>query len=424
MSSTDLGVRRSESYLYGSLHQGYPILPIVALLTALDAPHWDSTWLAGWILLVSAAAWAALTVLHTRLRDIGLLPPSKWDRLFHSPHKRFFVAAWAVLSLAATGVAGFFAPDNVVLLGTSNALLGGMLALPSLVFRAKGIESFPASGLRAGIAVVIGSALSLFALWAVPTTDDAVRLLRLSSTFWTAFIAGFLVSFGSMFVQVIATTRALERARTDEARLAVTEERVRFSRDLHDVFGRTLSAVALRSELAAAQAERGRPEAAATMREVQAIATDALAEVREVVRGYREADLANEVGGAKSLLEAAGIAVTTVHEGSAVLPAPVARAFAWTVREAATNVLRHADATATRITVTSRDDLAALEIVNDRPHPAADRPGSGLAGLAERLAEVGGTLAWDRDADSFRLTATVSAARLAHLRQALGKESA
>ena len=90
--------------------------------------------------------------------------------------------------------------------------------------------------------------------------------------------------------------------------------------DLHDVFGRTLSTVALKAELAAEQARRGRPESVATMREVQSIATDALEEVREVVRGYRQTDLADEMAGARSLLEASGIEVTTVTEGSGVLP--------------------------------------------------------------------------------------------------------
>ena len=129
------------------------------------------------------------------------------------------------------------------------------------------------------------------------------------------------------------------------------------------------------------------------MREVQAIATGALGEVREVVRGYRESDLATELAGARSLLEASGAAVTTVHEGAEVMPAPVARAFAWVVREGTTNILRHADATRAGITLVSEPGLARLVLRNDRPHPGSDAVGSGLAGLAERLAEIGGTLA-------------------------------
>lgn len=355
MSTIDPGVQRAEGYLYGSLHQAFPVLPAIVILVSLDGPTTPIGWLVGWALLVLAAAWAGLTVLHTRLRDLALLPPSRWDVLFRSRRRRTFLVAWLLLSVAAAGVSGLFAPADALLLGSSCAILGGVLALPALLVGVRTVDSLPATRRRTG--------------------------------------------------------------------LAVAEERVRFSRDLHDVFGRTLSAVALRSELAAAQAERGRPEAADTMREVQAIAVDALAEVREVVRGYREADLTSEVAGARSLLEAAGSAVTTTHEGAALLPAPVARAFAWTVREAATNILRHADATTVRIAVTATDRLARLEVVNDRPPPPSEEPGSGLAGLAERLSEVGGTLTWRNRGDAFALTATVDAPALARLRTVLNEET-
>lgn len=419
MSSTDQGVRRAEGYLYNSLHQAFPILPIVVVLASLDGPTRPMGWLVGWGALVLAAAWAGLTVLHTRLRDLALLPASGWDRWFRSRRQASALVAWIVFSLAAAGTAGLFVPADLLLLTACCSLLGGVLALPALLVGVAGLDDFPASRLRTGTAVVTGIALSLVALWVAPATDMEMVRLRFSATLITAWIAAMMVGFGSMFVNVIAATRALEKARVDEARLAVAEERVRFARDLHDVFGRTLSAVALKSELAAAQAERGRPEASATMREVQAIAAGALTEVREVVRGYREADLAGEVAGAKALLEAAGSRVTTTLDGGASLPAPVARAFAWTVREAATNVLRHADAAVVRISVGARGEEARLEVVNDRPHAASGSPGSGLAGLTERLAEVGGTLTWRHDPDAFSLVAVVDASALAHLRSVM-----
>ena len=82
-----------------------------------------------------------------------------------------------------------------------------------------------------------------------------------------------------------------ERAREVETRLAVAEERLRFGRDLHDVLGRNLSVISLKSELAVQLARRGRPEAVEQMIEVQRIAQESQREVRAVVRGYREADL-------------------------------------------------------------------------------------------------------------------------------------
>ncbi len=126
------------------------------------------------------------------------------------------------------------------------------------------------------------------------------------------------------------------------------------------------------------------------------------------------------MAGARSLLEASGIEVTTMADGGGVLPAPVARAFAWVVREGTTNILRHADATRVRIALSSEPGRARLVLDNDHPHPATGQAGSGLAGLRERLAEVGGRLQIDHDTDRFTLTAEVTDAALDRLRTASG----
>lgn len=202
-----------------------------------------------------------------------------------------------------------------------------------------------------------------------------------------------------------------EEARDVQARLAVAEERLRFGRDMHDVLGRNLAVIALKSELAVQLAERGRPEAVAQMIEVQRIAQESQREVREVVRGYREADLAVELDGARGVLEAAGIdcAVTGTAAG---LPAGVQSALGWVVREATTNVLRHGNAR--RCAIKLAAGLAAdgpavtLVVENDGvPDRAPTTPGSGLAGLRERLAPMGGTLEAARTGERFLLTVTV-----------------
>ena len=405
MSSTEQGVRRLERYVYNSLHWGFPILPLVGLsVIASAAPlQWSLPWLA----LVGVAAWAGLVVLHTRLRDDGLLPPSGWDavRVRRVEPVRL---VWIAATVVAAATAGFVLPPTAFLLTLVTAMLGGVLAMPML----------GRSGTRPMLIAVTGVALGQFGVWVGPHPGSVDGFPRLLIAYWSAFATAALLGYAVMFRNVLTSTRELERARVDHARLAVAEERLRFSRDLHDVFGRTLSAVALKAELAAEQARRGRPEAVATMNEVQAIATDALGEVREVVRGYRESDLDAELAGARSLLEASGIEVATVTHGSTALPAPVARAFAWVVREGTTNILRHADATRARIGLTIELDGARLVLTNDRPQPASDRSGSGLAGLSERLAEVGGTLSIERGDDTFTLTATVDAAALARLQAA------
>ncbi|MEB8341328.1 sensor histidine kinase [Streptomyces endophyticus] len=188
-----------------------------------------------------------------------------------------------------------------------------------------------------------------------------------------------------------------ERAREIEARLAVAEERLRFGRDLHDVMGRNLSVVALKSELAVQLARRGRTEdAVAQMTEVQRIAQESQKEVREVVRGYREVDLGVELAGAQGVLSAAGIACT-VTGSAAGLPGEVQSALGWVVREATTNVLRHGDAKSCRVELVTRVEEVVLTVENDGAGAGAatgsgSGQGSGLAGLRERLAAVSGEL--------------------------------
>ncbi len=203
----------------------------------------------------------------------------------------------------------------------------------------------------------------------------------------------------------------LARARAAQARLAVAEERLRFGRDLHDVLGRNLAVVALKSELAVELARRGREEAVAQMEEVQRIAQESQREIRAVVRGYRTADLHTELAGARSVLEAAGIDCRIENGPAARLPAQTQTALGWVVREGTTNVLRHAQS-ASRCEVSVRATVAgsvALLMENDGadtdPRPGT---GSGLPGLRERLAEVDGTLATERRPEGiFRLTARI-----------------
>ncbi|MHA5047925.1 sensor histidine kinase [Streptomyces sp. SD15] len=234
----------------------------------------------------------------------------------------------------------------------------------------------------------------------------------LGTAFAVLVTAGFL-AFTSVFsVWLLNSVYELDEARETRTRLAVAEERLRFGRDLHDVMGRNLAVIALKSELAVQLARRGRPEAVEQMIEVQRIARDSQREVREVVRGYREADLRAELAGAQGVLAAAGIDCEV--SGSATgLPAQIQSALGWVVREATTNVLRHGDAESCAVSLRVAEGRVTLTVENDGAPDAgadADAPerGSGLAGLRERLAEVDGVLrAGVCGGGLFRLTAQV-----------------
>ncbi|MBS44464.1 MAG: histidine kinase [Nocardioides sp.] len=196
---------------------------------------------------------------------------------------------------------------------------------------------------------------------------------------------------------LLGVVRELDVARGTGARLAVAEERLRFSHDVHDVLGRRLSAIAVQAELAARLAERDDPRAVDQMRQVREVADDVLREARELARGYRQTDLSRELEGARSLLESAGITVELDVEG---LPPERHEAAAWVVREGVTNVLRHS--TAGSVAIRARADH--LEVVNDGARETADAGGSGLLGLRERLAPRGAVLAGGRDGTTYRLT--------------------
>ncbi|MGW7102687.1 sensor histidine kinase [Streptomyces sp. NPDC054838] len=222
----------------------------------------------------------------------------------------------------------------------------------------------------------------------------------------------FSVAYG-FSAWLLKTVRELDRSREYQARLAVAEERLRFGRDLHDVMGRNLAVIALKSELAVQLARRGRPEAVEQMTEVQRIARESQREVRDVVRGYREADLAVELEGARGVLSAAGMDCRVEFEAGRALPAEVQSALGWVVREATTNVLRHGDARSCLIRLTTGQgaaDPVTLLVENDGAPAGAPSgpPGSGLAGLRERLAAVDGALrAGPAPGGRFRLVAEV-----------------
>lgn len=258
----------------------------------------------------------------------------------------------------------------------------------------------------------------------VPLVVVAVRLaggdVSVAATVVVGILAYAFVLFWAGSVRlsmwVVEVVRELETARQVAARLAVAEERLRIARDMHDVVGRALSAVAVKSELAAALARRGDPRGADQMDEVRTLAQDSLREVRGVVAGYRGADLATELDGARSVLRAAGVTVRVVGDVPD-LAAPQVEALAWVVREGVTNIVRHSDAREARIDLADLSVGAgggarelALTVTNDGVRgAAATGGGSGLVGLRERLAGVGGALDAAAHGDRFVLTARVPA---------------
>ncbi|MDV9173315.1 histidine kinase [Streptomyces sp. W16] len=261
-------------------------------------------------------------------------------------------------------------------------------------------------GRRQVLNVVAGCvAGALFAQFALGSTAGAT----LGTGLAVLFTAGGLAFTAAFSVWLLDAVYELDEARETRARLAVAEERLRFGRDLHDVMGRNLSVIALKSELAVQLARRGRAEAVEQMIEVQRIARESQREVRDVVRGYREAALDVELAGAQGVLTAAGIECEVTGE-AAGLPAEVQSALGWVVREATTNVLRHGNAGRCAVAVRVAAGSVVLTVENDgaKTVDGGTGGGAGLVGLRERLTAVGGELeAGSVDGERFRVVATV-----------------
>lgn len=206
------------------------------------------------------------------------------------------------------------------------------------------------------------------------------------------------------FAEVRRKDRALIRAHQEAERLAKVAERERIARDLHDLLGHTLSVIVLKSELAAKLSDRDPARAAAEIQEVEHISRNALAEVRRAIHGYRGERLEDELDSGRRALTAAGVSLET-EITPLTLEADEERALALALREAFTNVIRHARARQCRVSL-HQDGAAVRLIIEDDGVGGSLAEGAGLSGMRARMAEVGGTLERDGRRGT-RLTLTV-----------------
>ncbi|WP_234407290.1 sensor histidine kinase [Microterricola viridarii] len=229
-------------------------------------------------------------------------------------------------------------------------------------------------------------------------------------------VSWLLICYGVMFPVMLLSglwwweiVVELDRHRRTAAELAVAQERLRFAADLHDIQGHHLQVIALKSELAERMLDLDLEAARVNIHETRIIANQALEETRLLVSGYREISLDDELQNAREVLTAAGAGCTLDLDP---LPAgtDLRRALAMTVREATTNILRHSEAAHVTIRFRETAEAYTLEILNDGVVGAGSgAAGTGLAGLRERLAPVGGEIdtVLDPAAGQFSLTVCV-----------------
>jgi two-component system, NarL family, sensor histidine kinase DesK len=174
-------------------------------------------------------------------------------------------------------------------------------------------------------------------------------------------------------------------------RLAALAERERIGRDLHDLLGHTLSLITLKSELAARLFDRDPLAARREIVDVERVARDALGQVRRAVAGIRAAGLAAELASAHLMLESGGVKLDYETPKESALPPDIETIFALTIREAVTNIQRHARATHARVSLAVVAHEARL-VVEDDGCGGAIAPGNGLTGMRERLRALDGDL--------------------------------
>ncbi|NEC86736.1 sensor histidine kinase [Streptomyces sp. SID12501] len=286
-------------------------------------------------------------------------------------------------------------------------VMGAVTCALAIVYGGSWLYFFPLLGLATG-AVMRGPWLGStgLALTALAATVSSVR------EGWDALNVAYGTFLSTMVTAAILSlteaVRELRAAREELARRAVEEERLRFSRDLHDLLGHTLSVIVVKSEAARRLAPRDMDAALLQITDIESVGRQALTEIREAVTGYRQGSLATELDRADSVLTAAAV-TPVIHRSGAPLPSPTEALLGWVVREAVTNVLRHSRATRCEITVEGagveglgvegtggRVRLTVADNGTGVTLPAeAARTGiggTGLKGLTERLAAAGGSL--------------------------------
>ena len=215
---------------------------------------------------------------------------------------------------------------------------------------------------------------------------------------WTPYVVAaqaFLIGGGITFVvrQQIAVRRIVK-----------SSERERIARDMHDILGHTLSVITMKAELASRLFERDPQRAKTEIEAVERISRSALSEVRQAIHGYHEGDLSGEFERAVNALETAGIKVERSYDAAEMTLAQE-RVLALVLREAVTNIIRHAQATHCKISLEKSDTNYQLA-VRDNGRGVTGEEGMGMRGIRERVAAIGGSVSWKSEAGT-EITITV-----------------
>ena len=382
---------------------------LAAVLTGFAAAN------GGYIVHVHSRYGGRLLVLA--LADIALTMALQ---LYHSGGARRGrrPRAWAVtLAVQAVLVYAFAFPFIWAYVGALGAFLAGSVLL-----------LFPSRWRWAGYAAVVASYSLLYAVLPV-RASDATGHLQISVAL---LVAAETAEVGLMVYglsRLAGLAAELARLRGQLARMAAVTERLRIGRDVHDLLGLGLSAIALKSDLIEQLIGRDDTRAAAEMGELTRICAAARVDARLTAAGEQQLSLAGDLADALQILGPAGIDVRASLPAGP-LPGMADEVLAPVLREALTNILRHSSARACVIEVTTENEMLRLRVSNDgvsrTPGTAAGGAavegggGRGLANLTARVRAAGGQLTSGQTGDRFDLVAEIPY-RLAEIRCPAGR---
>jgi two-component system sensor histidine kinase DesK len=343
MESPDIGTQSNSGYIWLAYSVFFLIDPIMS--------HSRRLWIESGVIY---AVFLVIYVSYMRSRTIR--------------QRHALIVAFYVL-----GVASF--PINT---GSSSFFIYSAAFLPFVV------ASVPIF-----ITILIAQTLGLLIEgWLLPINPIALTL--------TAFLMGVVGVSNAFIARQKRADIKLRMAHEEIEQLAAVAERERIARDLHDVLGHTLSVIVLKAELAGRLIERDPQRAAQEIADVEKTARTALSEVRAAIGGYRSQGLPAEMELARNTLQAAGVALAC-ESPLPQLHAAEETVLCLAVREAVTNIVRHAQATHCRMRFTmSSDGYHTLLITDDGAHPKLHE-GNGLRGMRERVQSLGGRLSITTD---------------------------
>ncbi|OLT10137.1 hypothetical protein BJF78_29170 [Pseudonocardia sp. CNS-139] len=361
----------------------------------------------GWMLIVPAAVfwngWPGLPLgpvvgaLYLAALGLHLWRIRELVRSLGRPAPRWFlfVAPAAGLALTLVGLAG--SPSGFLWAIISGVLLGDVVG--GMSARRTAIWVVAATLAVAGLGIAVAGP-------AYGATPSAV---------FAGFAAAYVALMWTVDVERLWWLKAvtdLDDSRRTAAELATARERLRLADDLHDILGHALEVVAFKSELAARLHAADPDRAVAEMEEVQRVARQSLRDVRALVHDTRTTDLVTELAGARAVLGSAGVRLEVHGDPAAVGPA-ARTVFGRVLREAMTNVLRHAQPSRCTVVIEVAAGRARLQVVNDGVLlTGPDGLGTGLAALGRYLDDHAGRLDAGPGPDgTFRLDAVLPGAR-------------